>query len=206
MAADLIGSPDIQQTFVHDLESFFWVLLWIVLTQVKTSWSNFKCSEFLDTTFSSRIYGDIGSTSKLWFLKSIVTAKDFQIPGNLTLTDLVLGLKTVVSSRYEIQPSNEIRTYDPDRVDGEDVEAEKRYRADVEKYQFRSTFMDDHSKMLKAFSHILKDDKFWPEDDKASPWRFVPSTEQASASQSGTKRSRSVYEEGVSSSSKRRQA
>ncbi|KAF8498044.1 hypothetical protein F5888DRAFT_1567446, partial [Russula emetica] len=37
MAAELIECPKIRHTFIHDLESFFWVLMWIVVTQVPTT-------------------------------------------------------------------------------------------------------------------------------------------------------------------------
>jgi len=197
MAADLIGSSGIQQTFVHDLESFFWVLLWIVLTQVETGWNDLRRSDFLETTFSPKIYGDSGSSSKLVSLTpNILHAHDFRIPGNTALTDFVHGLRSTVSSRYEFPPSREIPTYDPDRVDGEDQKAEEKYTSfKLMLYNQRSEYMKDHFKMLDAFSQILDDDKCWSKDDKANPQRFVPSRTAVCVSYPSSKRSRSVVEE-----------
>jgi len=42
MAAELIKSTNTPQTCAHDLESFFWVLLWIVMAQVETNWEGKK--------------------------------------------------------------------------------------------------------------------------------------------------------------------
>jgi hypothetical protein len=47
MAADFVKRSDIPQTLVHDLESFFWVLLWLVLTKVETNWKGGRLSSFI---------------------------------------------------------------------------------------------------------------------------------------------------------------
>ena len=67
MAADLMGSSDIPQTFVHDLESFFWVMLWIVKTLVPSSWSPSTRSE-IDAIMNPK---SCGSEAKKLFCKGI---------------------------------------------------------------------------------------------------------------------------------------
>jgi hypothetical protein len=103
MAADLVESPPLQQTFVHDLESFSWVLLWIVLTQVKTGWDDTSRSSFLRKTFTAK--EDLGREKKM-FLKDpdSLDLDLFHIPGNTTLPQFLYGLKKTVSSRYDKQP------------------------------------------------------------------------------------------------------
>jgi hypothetical protein len=198
MAADLVESPIIPQTFHHDLESFFWVLLWIVLTQMKTSWAEAKRSAFLKSTFKPELYersgGVTGGEAKINFLKYI-PLNDFQIPGNTILTELVKGLKDTVSSRFDEEPSRD------------DSEDEEDYQRRLKKFKDRSKLMKGHSKMLDQFASALDPSKKWPENDEASPQTLQLSIEEACAMQYSTKRSRSMYEgNAVSSSSKRRQA
>ncbi len=113
MAADLVKSSDIQHTFIQDLESFFWVLIWIVVTQVKSSWNDRKRTEFLEVTMrpkffdqnqgkedimSSRCHTESGGTTKETFLTSTqLTNGKFDIPGNPTLRDLLIALKRIVA-------------------------------------------------------------------------------------------------------------
>jgi len=99
MVADLVESSGVEQTFVHDLESFFWVLFWIVLMQVKTSWNDAKHSSFLATTFSLRVFigsggGVTGGDLKTNFLhwNSVLKEVNFNIPNNPPFCNLLDGL------------------------------------------------------------------------------------------------------------------
>lgn len=89
MAADLVERPNTHQTFVHDLESFFLVLLWTVLTEVQTGWTDGHRSSFTGT-INPKIYSDWGGPAKTTFLISsiAVSETEFQIPKNPTFADL----------------------------------------------------------------------------------------------------------------------
>jgi hypothetical protein len=56
MAADLIKDPTISQTFVHDLESVFYVMFWLSLKYLPNSYAPSKrgsvCEEL--TTYETR--------------------------------------------------------------------------------------------------------------------------------------------------------
>ena len=60
MAADLVESSGIKQTFVHDLELFFWVLLWIVLTQVEIKLAGmFQSAHLFEPRISAHRFGPL---------------------------------------------------------------------------------------------------------------------------------------------------
>ena len=61
MAADLVNDFDADQDTTHDLESFFWVLMWVVVKCIQTNWDQLSCSSFIYDTMSLRVYGHIGS-------------------------------------------------------------------------------------------------------------------------------------------------
>ena len=55
MVADLIQRLNIAHTFVHDLESTFWVLLWVTFAYMPNTWSDVDRSSFLRGTMSPRV-------------------------------------------------------------------------------------------------------------------------------------------------------
>jgi len=203
MAADLVEEFGTKQTFAHDLESFFSVLLWIVLTQMETSWGDGFRSSFLEDTFSTKVYKGSGGSNKTMVLTSRIALHEtgkFKIPDNPTLAKFLYQLKTTVFARYDIKPSGDDIAFEPDEVPENELDLE------LGRYNRWKGNMESHSKMLDQFVAVLDPSIPWPKNDKASPQHFLPSTSQAWASQYGIKRSRSVYEEGLSSSSKRHQA
>src|SRR6266849_1953782 len=122
MAADLVERSDIPQTFVHDLESFFWVLLWVVLTRVKTSWTEEQVSNFINGTMNPKVYADYGGWAKVWFLtsKDELSENHFKIPGNPILREFLKGLHSLVAVRHRGPPSMRDNPFlaenlDPDR-------------------------------------------------------------------------------------------
>ncbi|KAI0283056.1 hypothetical protein BGY98DRAFT_952758 [Russula aff. rugulosa BPL654] len=96
----LVEGPDICHTHAHDLESFFWVLIWIVLRRVKTTWDIEKHSSFINGTMSLRVCGTSGGDSKRAWLTS-KSVDNLEIPGNETLTELVLVFKESVAGRCQ---------------------------------------------------------------------------------------------------------
>src|SRR5258708_19925508 len=71
MAGDLIQQFNIWHTFAHDLESFFWVILWIVLTQVQTYYTDALCSSFIHRTSRPKVCSGIGGPLKRTCLGSL---------------------------------------------------------------------------------------------------------------------------------------
>ena len=71
MAAELIQHPETPQTFIHDLESAFWVLIWVVVSYMPTNMDAGKRSNFLKDIMSPKVYDKSSSRlEKLSFLRS----------------------------------------------------------------------------------------------------------------------------------------
>lgn len=199
MAADLVASPGIQQTFVHDLESFFWVLLWLVLRYVETSWKGSLLSSVYKSVFGQDLYDDpegvFGGVHKKDFLQNREKLGEFQVIGNTILTNLLKDLKAMVSSRYRTKP--EKSKYLPD--------ADASYNMEVKFYNSQDD-MNDHTKMLNLFAVFLDPSNVedWPGDDKATPQPLQPSISEARNDKYRTKRARRRDDVGGESSSKTR--
>lgn len=115
MAADLVESSDIPHTLHHDLESIFWVLLWIILTRVPTSWSDDARSSFINETMSPIVYSHTGGTMKSSWLtsESPLIEDKFKIPGNPDLCEFAAELLSTVSARYRVRPSTRPSSLNP---------------------------------------------------------------------------------------------
>jgi hypothetical protein len=208
MAADLVESPGTRQTFVHDLESFFWVLLWIVLTQVPCNWEIGRRSRFISETMSLKVYGETGGEAKKIYLraKENLSEGDIEIPNNTTLRELLKGFMDSVGARHCLPPSK------PNPIDPAIITGQKNINDKVDsayqEYKRGLDYLKDHSLVLRQFEMALDADlRLWPSDDKAVFQQFVPSRSMSWVSNSGSKRARSVAEENgaftVQSSSKR---
>ncbi|KAH9024988.1 hypothetical protein EDB83DRAFT_2203070, partial [Lactarius deliciosus] len=52
MAADLIENPKTNLTFIHNIKSAFFILLWMALHYLHSSWDVDGLSSFVDTVFN----------------------------------------------------------------------------------------------------------------------------------------------------------
>lgn len=208
MSADLVESHDIQQTFAHDLESFFWVLLWMVLNYVETSWKGAELSTFLEIHFNPERYeqteggGVVTGTTKRDFLTNDnkLTKDDFQIPRNPILVEFLIYLKHTVSSRFDETPLEETSKFQ------RSASSKASYEHKLKQYKERLEYMKDHSEMLRLFSIALDPSKErdWPGDDKATPQHRPVSISKARRARYGTKRSRTIQDVGGNSSGRSR--
>src|SRR5258708_18858235 len=87
MAGDLIQQFNIRHTFAHNLESFFWVLLWIVLTWVPTYYTDAVHSSFIHGMMSLKVCSSSGGSAKTNFLVSshTVSSKSVAMFGSFGL-------------------------------------------------------------------------------------------------------------------------
>lgn len=196
MAADLVERPHTIHKFVHDLESFFWVLLWIVLTQVETTWNDEERSSYIKGTMSPKIYSNSGGRFKIQFLTSQdLDSRRFEIPGNNILPRLLRGLRKVVAIRHTLPPAPSTNeSLDPTTIAGGTnvsvtnlSEAKKQYDRDM-------TWLDNHSMMITQFKNAINEPD-WPTDDGAKNLRVLTSNSVVGVSISGSKRSRTMAEE-----------
>jgi hypothetical protein len=152
MAADLMGSSDIPQTFVHDLESFFWVMLWIVKTLVPSSWDPSTRLE-IDAIMNPK-----SCVKKLFLSGHSTLLEGLQIPNNTALRGLLISLKAIVGARHHLPPSDK----NPATGLKMTVEEFAQLRSNYDKGMKHTK---DHTLMLNRIEEFLG--QTWPDDDKA---------------------------------------
>ena len=181
MAADLVANPNTHQTFVHDLESFFWVLLWVVVTRVKTSWDDIQLSDIVDRTMSSKVYAGCGTRSKIMFITSNeLTTTSFEIPKNPTLRDFLTELKTVLAIRHEDRPQKKPNSFRA-------AHSDEMFEILMKEYNKGMNDLKNHDKILSLFNEALSDIRAWPNRDKSSGQPLVASSSAIFMSHSGRK-------------------
>jgi hypothetical protein len=94
MAADLIADPKMNHTFVHDLESAYYLVFWLSIKFLPNSWTPHDHAMVRHNLFNPVAFPDKGSSSKKdWMVSSSVTElSKFDITGNLVLTELICSL------------------------------------------------------------------------------------------------------------------
>lgn len=182
MAGDLVNNPKTFHTYVHDLESFFWVLIWIVLTRVKTQFNRVTRSLFINGTMNPSVCKGSGGFHKAMFLTSQMMLDEemekFSLPGNTPLSSLLVGLKRTVAKRY--LPSKDFGTKPETDVD-------------VTVAAIISKMSEGYREVAKAFLMSLSSEK-WPKNDKAKVYTILQAECPIRHSRPSTKRSLSVME------------
>ena len=199
MAGDLIADPKIQHTFAHDLESFFWVLLWIVLTWVKNGSEDRNCSSFIHGTMNPKIFNGSGGPSKKLFLTSALALGDvlhgFSLPENEPLFSLLVALKGTVGKRYlrsenlTVEPAKKAVAF---TIAGRVNQPDNSPNA-VGTAASNSKTLRSYGAVTSIFSKALSSEG-WPSSDMGEVQNILPSSSSVRASHSGSKRLRSAVE------------
>jgi len=177
IAADLLDNPQTEHSFVHDLESFFYVLLYLSVLYLPTGWDEGERSDFLNTIMDIRHFGKDGKggTGKYFFMTS-TSMKRLAFTSNDPFTKLVYGFKDILTKWYNAKDN-----------------------PSLPRFEFR------HEHVIELFNQALSSDS-WPEDDTRSETPLIiPSISSIAAAQASSKRSfRCLMSGGNSSSSSKR--
>ena len=217
MARDLVQQFNIQHTFTHNLESFFWVLLWIVLTWVPTYYTNAVRSGFIHGTMSLKVCSGSGGSTKINFLVSSrmleERVEDFCLSNNPSLRALLVEMKHTVADQYLSLPSKKESTPKPESIkkintisitlkcDGiaESDESCKALHVAMNDFETMNCSMTmtlgllkDHHVVVELFGTALLAP--WPTNDKAEHKPILLPSSAIEASHSGSKRSWSTIE------------
>jgi len=104
MAADLIGNPTINQTFIHDIESAFFVLLWMATHYVQAELQMDHLSGLVNSVFHPQIFGGSGAPGKIMFMRGEEELDELVFRDNAPLTRLLRTLKGLLAVRHRKQP------------------------------------------------------------------------------------------------------
>lgn len=212
MAANLIEDPMIGQTFHHDLESAFFVLLWMAILYLESSWGDDYLSNFVTLIFHPQVFGNSGGLTKLMFMQSEEQPKELEIRNNTPLIALLHGLKELLSVRHRKQPEKTPPTQKLDvkdliqrtlQVDAQGAELtstlatsnepsqEKDFQKELDDYNTRMLGLRNHDAFILIIDDALDKSKYtWPADDHAQRRNLVLSRTEKSSLRSSSKRCR----------------
>ncbi|KAF8500968.1 kinase-like domain-containing protein [Russula emetica] len=118
MAADLIANPKVSQTFIHDLESAFYVMFWLSLKYLPNSYDPLMRGLVLSTVFNqipsdsplTRISSSTnlhplhnrGDDRKVNWMGNSEDLDVFEVTGNGPLSGLLSSLKRMLGYRHHV--------------------------------------------------------------------------------------------------------
>ena len=198
MAADLVRDPATVHTFEHDLESAFWVLIWMTVRYMETSWDMRVCTSFVNGTMSPDVYLGSGGMNKINFLRDTQSLYDLHTPKSPGMQMVLVGLHEVVGKRLFVD-----RSVLPQRMTNESANESKIASASGSRTVTVTTESATniikpeilHDVLIDTINAALKDYK-WSTNDLAELQPLVVSSGTESTARSGSKRSRSVAEKG----------
>jgi len=174
MAADLVRDPTIEHTFVHDLESAFYVVLWLSIRFLPNSWSSKERGTVMSVLFNP----DVDTPAKSdWMVMVEAHLADFKVFGNPVLTKLITSLAKLFRARH--MESSGQSTPDPDD--------ELPSYVDEEKLKLHLSLLDNHDAMISRIGRKLDTPK-WPKVEPAIKQDIIYSRR---AGRSSSKKSKS---------------
>jgi hypothetical protein len=167
MSAALVKSKDTPHTFVDDLESIFYVILWLSLLYSPHSMSSSMLTSFVRRVFDPEQYEGTGGTAKVDFLKSQSDLEQLVFQKRPLLQPLLINLATLFAVRYEAKPSDKqkalIAKYSEDQ-----------HELPAWKYQERISQLKSHAHTIQLLDDAIADAAQWPADDPASSQVLLP--------------------------------
>jgi hypothetical protein len=107
MSVALVKDRNALHTFVDDIESFFYVILWLSLIYSPSSMSPSDCTAFIQTVLDPKQYEGTGRSAKADFLMGCSALQGLTFEGRASLPPLLNNLATLFAARYEPEPSKE---------------------------------------------------------------------------------------------------
>jgi hypothetical protein len=216
MAAELIQHPETPQTFIHDLESAFWVLIWVVVSYMPTNMDAGKRSNFLKDIMSPKVYDKSSSGLEkvdfLWrrevptvpgvenigfLLSELIKLFAFRYPVVETTTPPDAKFASVMEAMdAEAADINMDTADDADNAGDKDPNEDPKEESNAKEDKLNAVYrrgLENHLGVIALFAAILRRNG-WPQSDKADPQEMVLSRDEKCGMLAGTAKSRSVAE------------
>ena len=158
IAADLIHDSATEHSFVHGLESFFYVLLYLCILYLPSTWNQDQRSDFVNTLLGPRSYEGSHALGKSDFMSNSDPWLGLAFTSNVRLTRLIYRLKEALSKRY---------------IDRSDPEKAIRVPSFMSKEEYDSLEFT-HNDMIQLFTEALESSD-WPKSDRSESRLTVPS-------------------------------
>jgi len=113
MSAALVSDPTAPQTFVDDLESAFYVILWLVLMYTDSSMTARERTTVMQHVMDPQPVEGMGGHGKADFLQGqgVLRKLTLENPDQSRFKTLLVDLATLFSVRYEAEPPQMIGIY-----------------------------------------------------------------------------------------------
>ena len=168
MSAALVQNKNAPHTFVDDLESLFYVILWLLVMYTPNSLSPEDRMSFIKSVLDPEQFNGMGGTAKADFLQAQNTLRQLKFDNRPKLKSLLIQLATLFSVRYEEKPSK----IDFDLLDAFGRELHHKQRLPAWRYKERSTNLKSHSHIIKMITECIENPNEWPDDDPAA-WQSL---------------------------------
>ena len=164
MSVALVNNSDAPHTFVDDLESVFYVILWLSVMYSPNSLSPAEHMSFIKSVLDPEQFGSMGGTAKADFLQECTTLWQLKFDGRPKLQPLLMNLATFLSVRYEDKPTKDdldmLATF-------EGLQTHKEWLP-AWTYKKRSTDLESHSYIIKVITEYIQCPNEWPNKDPAT--------------------------------------
>ncbi|KAH9165209.1 hypothetical protein EDB89DRAFT_1911545 [Lactarius sanguifluus] len=97
MVADLIVNPKISHTFIHDIESAFFILLWMATHYVQAKMATEELSGLVNSIFNPQVFGNSGGPGKLAFMRGVEELDNLIFRDNTPLGDGRMRLRVILT-------------------------------------------------------------------------------------------------------------
>ena len=203
MAVDLIASPNTAHTFVYNLKSTLWVLLWITYAYMHTNLTAGVCSSFLKQAMNPRVFGNTGGDAKLNFIQSKGLLDRIIVIKNIILLSFLKDLKKTLavchllwlslSSHSDYNPLRILAEIHGEYPDG-DAGMLKSIKRQIQDFNNLTVGLKDHWLILNLFDKVLKSPN-WSDNDEAALQEVLLDEEMQANINSSSKQSKSIAEE-----------
>jgi hypothetical protein len=185
MAAELVQNPKAVQTVEHDIESIYWLLLWMCLLYMDTSMDIQWRSWVIKAVMSPAVFEDSGGSSKVDFFSNRNKLDALETPTSPPVATLLKSLHEHFHKRYQREPPTS------DVLPATLSERKGRTWSETQ----RSHDVDKHAHALNLMKQTMELETWLEERDPAKPQKLLASTAETSILKSGSKRSRATAEE-----------
>jgi hypothetical protein len=185
MSSALINNPATNHTFIDDLESTVYILLWMILVYSSTDASLTQAKLFLNNVLDPHPIDGQGGHVKTDFLLARTFLTSYKFPNRPELHDLVQNLAELISIRYHRGLSSEDQVLSewlkkmadlrPELADVKMV-----YESSPENvYYKKRTKLESHDAFIDLFNEALQDPSRWPTNDAPVKQNFPAENQPA---------------------------
>jgi len=166
MSAALVRDRRATQTFVDDLESFFYVIVWLALMYSPNSMSPPALTSFVKSVLDPAQYQGTGGNCKANFLIGCADLLGLSFTRRPLLQPLLKDFATLFAVRYETKPSND--EYDV-LAELEQTSARSASFLPAWKHRERLQVLKSqaHTHVAQLLTTAVAQQQMWPVDDCA---------------------------------------